>query len=233
MPEPVAIAGEGGRHRIGVFEFDAGILELRKNGRVVKVRPQSLKLLNLLLGRAGELVSRGDIEQALWGRETFVDFEQGVNHCIKELRTAFGDSSDSPRYIQTLPRRGYVFIAPVQTERMLAPPSPAPADVSAPPRRRLGPVWLQAIALAAVTAGVAVLPYAARSGGTESPQALALTVLPFSTRQADAALGAGLANAIAARLGGQQLLSIRHGRRDQQRGRWDDVPGGRDRCERC
>ena len=56
MPEPVAIAGEGGRHRIGVFEFDAGILELRKNGRVVKVRPQSLKLLNLLLGRAGELV---------------------------------------------------------------------------------------------------------------------------------------------------------------------------------
>jgi len=105
--------------------------------------------------------------------------------------------------------------------------------VSAPPRRRLGPVWLQAIALAAVTAGVAVLPYAARSGGTESPQALALTVLPFSTRQADAALGAGLANAIAARLGGQQLLSIRHGRRDQQRGRWDDVPGGRDRCERC
>ena len=205
MPEPVASAGEGGRYRIGVFEFDEDTLELRKNGRSLKVRPQSLKLLTLLLRRAGELVSRGEIEQALWDRETFVDFEQGVNHCIKELRTAFGDAPDSPRYIQTLPRRGYVFIGPV--ERVPAGPSPV-AAAEAPPRRRLGPAWVQATALAAVVVGVAIVPYAARSGGTAAPQVPALRVLPFSTQPSDSTLGVGLANAISARLGGQQLVSI-------------------------
>ncbi|HUE84572.1 MAG TPA: winged helix-turn-helix domain-containing protein [Vicinamibacterales bacterium] len=207
MPEPVASAADGGRYRIGVFELDPGTLELRKNGRSVRVRPQSLKLLTLLLSRAGELVSRADIEKALWDRETFVDFEQGVNHCIKELRTAFGDAPESPRYIQTLPRRGYVFIGPV--ERLPASPAQAAGDGGALSRRRLGPIWLQAIGLAVALAGVLIILYAARPGGTAKPQAAALTVLPFSTRQADPALGVGLANAISTRLGGQQLMSIR------------------------
>jgi DNA-binding winged helix-turn-helix (wHTH) protein/tetratricopeptide (TPR) repeat protein len=204
MPEPVASAGGGGRYRIGVFEFDEETLELRKNGRTVRVRPQSLKLLTLLVRRPGELVSRADIEQVLWDRETFVDFEQGVNHCIKELRTAFGDAADSPRYIQTLPRRGYVFIAPV--ERLT--PGPSDAATTEAPRRRFGPVWVQTVALGMVAAGLAIVPYAARSGGTPAPRVPALTVLPFTTQPADSALGDGLANAISARLGGQQLVSV-------------------------
>jgi DNA-binding winged helix-turn-helix (wHTH) protein/tetratricopeptide (TPR) repeat protein len=209
MPEPVVSAGGGGRYRIGVFELDEDTLELRKNGRTVKVRPQSLRLLTLLLRRAGELVSRADIEQALWDRDTFVDFEQGVNHCIKELRTAFGDAPDSPRYIQTLPRRGYVFIAPV--ERLPASVAPA-VPVAATPesrRRRLGPVWAGVAALAAAVAGVAIVPYTIRSGEILAPQVPALTVLPFSTQPSHSTLGVGLANAISARLGGQKVVSIR------------------------
>ena len=85
-----------------------------KETRPVRVRPQSLKLLSLLLSRPGELISREEIQRALWGDETFVDYEQGVNHSIKELRAALGDVAESPRFIQTLPRRGYRFIAPVE-----------------------------------------------------------------------------------------------------------------------
>ena len=102
------------RCRFGVFEFDGQTLELSKNGRTVSLRLQPLKLLALLLARPGELVSRYELERALWGGDTFVDFEQGVNHAIRELRAALGDAAESPRFVQTLPRRGYRFIAPVE-----------------------------------------------------------------------------------------------------------------------
>ena len=87
------------------------------------MRPQSLTLLALLVTRRGELVSRDDIQLALWGRDTHVDFEQGVNHCIKELRTALGDAVESPRYIQTVPRRGYRFIAPIEAASISSQPA--------------------------------------------------------------------------------------------------------------
>ena len=100
-------------YRFGVFEFDGRTLELRKAGRLIAIRPQPLKLLALLLARPNDLVTRDDLQRALWGGDTFVDFEQGVNHAVRELRAALGDLADSPRYIETLPRRGYRFIAPV------------------------------------------------------------------------------------------------------------------------
>ena len=89
MSEPVA-SSEDRCYRFGGFDFDARALALRKGGRILRARPQSLKLLTLLISRAGELVSRDDIQHELWGRDTFVDFEQGVNHCIKELRGSAG-----------------------------------------------------------------------------------------------------------------------------------------------
>src|SRR5688500_3661030 len=106
--------GEARRCRFGAFEFDAHTLELWKKGRAVKVRPQSLRLLTLLLERPGELVTRGELQRRVWDEGTFVDFDQGVNHCIKELRAALGDVADAPRYVETLARRGYRFIAPVE-----------------------------------------------------------------------------------------------------------------------
>jgi TolB-like protein/DNA-binding winged helix-turn-helix (wHTH) protein/tetratricopeptide (TPR) repeat protein len=102
------------RYRFGVFEFDTETPELRKSGRPVRLRPQGFKLLRLLISRPREVIAREEIARFLWDAGVFVDFEQGVNHIIKQLRAALGDDAESPRYIETLPRRGYRFIAPVE-----------------------------------------------------------------------------------------------------------------------
>ena len=102
------------RYRFGVFEFDPETPELRKSGRPVRLRPQGLKLLRLLISRPREVIAREEIVQFLWDADVFVDFEQGVNHIIKQVRAALRDDAESPRYIETIPRRGYRFIAPVE-----------------------------------------------------------------------------------------------------------------------
>src|SRR6267154_448239 len=81
-----------------------------KSGQPVKLPPQPTKLLIFLTSRRGELVTREEIKESLWGADTFVDFEQGLNFCIKKIRFALGDNPDQPEFIQTLPRRGYRFI---------------------------------------------------------------------------------------------------------------------------
>jgi TolB-like protein/DNA-binding winged helix-turn-helix (wHTH) protein/Flp pilus assembly protein TadD len=97
----------------GAFALDAHAGELRKDGVPVKLQPQPFKVLVLLLERAGELVPREDLKKALWGEEIYVDFERGLNFCINQARAALGDSAESPQFIQTVPRRGYRFIAAV------------------------------------------------------------------------------------------------------------------------
>src|SRR5580698_7172893 len=76
----------------------------------------------MLARRSGQVVSREEIQQKLWGEETYVDFEQGMNHCIKQIRNALSDSADTPLYVETVPRRGYRFLAPVDSKTILAPP---------------------------------------------------------------------------------------------------------------
>jgi DNA-binding winged helix-turn-helix (wHTH) protein/Flp pilus assembly protein TadD len=100
--------------RFGAFEANVQTCELRKNGKLVSIPPQPFKVLSLLASRAGELVTREEIQKELWGGDTFVDFEQGLNFCVKRLRAALGDDAEKPRYIETLPRRGYRFVAPVE-----------------------------------------------------------------------------------------------------------------------
>jgi DNA-binding winged helix-turn-helix (wHTH) protein len=100
----------------GVFELDTMTGELRKEGRLVHLRPQPVNVLLLLLERAGDLVSRREITEALWPDDVDVDVEQGLNHCMKEIRAVLGDASDSPRFIQTLPRRGYRFLLEVHAK---------------------------------------------------------------------------------------------------------------------
>jgi TolB-like protein/DNA-binding winged helix-turn-helix (wHTH) protein/Tfp pilus assembly protein PilF len=100
----------------GSFELDPHTGELWKSGRPVKLPPQPTKLLIFLAGRRGELVTREEIKESLWGADTFVDFEQGLNFCIKKIRFALGDNPDQPEFIQTLPRRGYRFIGPPRAE---------------------------------------------------------------------------------------------------------------------
>ena len=101
------------RSRFGLFEFDPRTGELRREGEIVKLSPQPARVLALLLAKPGEVVLREELRKELWGAETFVDFERGMNFCILQVRTALGDASENPRFVQTVPRKGYRFIAPV------------------------------------------------------------------------------------------------------------------------
>ena len=104
--------------RFGVFELNLVTEELRKFGTPIKLAPQPFKVLALLASQSGQVVTREQIQLQVWGAETFVDFEQGMNHCIKQIRNALIDDADAPRYIETLPRRGYRFIAPVEVQAL-------------------------------------------------------------------------------------------------------------------
>ena len=100
--------------RFGAFELDLSTAELRKSGVALSLPRQPLRILAMLASHPGQLVTREQIQQEIWGSETFVDFEQGLNFAINKIRAALGDNAESPRYVETLPRRGYRFIAPVE-----------------------------------------------------------------------------------------------------------------------
>ena len=114
------------RVRFGPFELETGARQLYKNGSKVKLRGQPYLVLEILLEHAGEAVSREEIRQRVWSSDTFVDFEHGLNTSIKKLRQVLCDSAAEPNYIETLPRLGYKFIAPVET---LAVPQKGKTDV--------------------------------------------------------------------------------------------------------
>src|SRR4051794_3806594 len=103
------------RLRFGTFEIDARTGELWREGVPVHLPPQPFKVLWLLASRAGDVVTREEIRQELWGTDTFVDFDGSLNFCINQIRKVLRDSAESPRFIHTLPRRGYRFIASVET----------------------------------------------------------------------------------------------------------------------
>src|SRR5512141_1524297 len=106
-----------GRVSFGAFELDLELGKLRKSGRTLKLRPQPMRVLCLLVSEAGKPVSREEIRQLLWGGSTFVDYDVAIDHCVNRIRSVLCDESRTPRYIETLPRRGYRFIAPVKRER--------------------------------------------------------------------------------------------------------------------
>lgn len=124
-PQPVR------RYRFGVFEADASTGELRRQGIRIKLNAQPFQVLCLLLGRPGELLSREEISRELWPDGTFVDFDHGVNSAVNRIREALGDTAGSPRFVETLARRGYRFVAPV--ERIpVREESPTPHGASGP-----------------------------------------------------------------------------------------------------
>lgn len=100
-------------YRFGIFEFDDRAAVLTRSDRPVALEPQPGRALALLLSRAGDVVSREEMRAHLWGEDTHVDFDRGLAYCVGQLRAALGDSADNPRFIQTLPKRGFSFIAPV------------------------------------------------------------------------------------------------------------------------
>ncbi len=121
--------------RFGVYEADLSAGELRKSGIKLRLQGQPFQVLVLLLQRAGEVVSREELRQALWPSDTFVDFDHGLNTAINKVRETLGDSAANPRFVETLARRGYRFIAPVQTVAAnggISIPAPA-SELPAPP----------------------------------------------------------------------------------------------------
>ncbi len=124
-------------YRFGPYESRPRSRELYKHGLKLKVRPQPLQVLNLLLNRAGDVVSREVLREELWSAETFVDFEHSLNTAVKEIRATLGDSPLTPRYIETLPRLGYRFIAPVEVIKgvsdLAASPAPSTSNSNGNP----------------------------------------------------------------------------------------------------
>jgi eukaryotic-like serine/threonine-protein kinase len=123
--------------RFGVFELDLRSGELRKSGARLSLQQQPLQVLAVLLEHPGELVTREELRKRLWPDDTFVDFEHGLNAAVKRLRDTLGDSADLPRYIETMPRRGYRFIAPVSP-----PDAPAARPEEVAGRRSVSWVWV-------------------------------------------------------------------------------------------
>ena len=99
--------------RFGVFEFNAGTAQLRRDGVPVRLQAQPAQVLRVLLENAGTVVSRETLRDAVWGNQTFVDYDRNLNYCLTQIRSAIADSADSPRFVRTHPKRGYEFIAPV------------------------------------------------------------------------------------------------------------------------
>lgn len=123
--------------RFGAFEFQPNTGELRKHGLRVKLRGQPIEVLTLLLERAGDTVTREELQRRLWPADTFVDFEHSLNAAMKRLRAGLGDSADTPLFIETLSGKGYRFIAPVsqladQSAPTATPAGPDPTPVPAP-----------------------------------------------------------------------------------------------------
>jgi len=167
------------RVRFGVFEADFVAGELRKNGLKVKLHAQPVAVLKILLQRPGEIVTREELQQQLWGSNTFVDFEHGLNKTINKLREALGDNADTPRYIETLPRRGYRFIAPVTTPKPAEPEAPLPQPKS---NSRLTVVLAGTIAL---LVALGIYWFGSRMSRAPVQAKTMLAVLPFENMSGD------------------------------------------------
>src|SRR5215471_10396134 len=172
-------------HRFGTYELDTRTRELRKNGMRIRCQEQPLQVLLALLERPGELLTRDDLRQRVWPEDTFVDFDHALNTAAKKIRLALNDEADSPRYLETVPRRGYRFIAPVQTEwlpeRTKSKPSEAGLDLPEPHRPLInGRVILMAASLIGMLGGVYYWTnHHAHANGISAGNRTMLAVLPF------------------------------------------------------
>ncbi len=196
--------------RFGVFQVDLQTGDLRKQGLKVRLRGKPFEVLSLLIERKGEVVGRDELRQRLWAAETFVDFDHGVNTAVNRLREALGDSAESPRFIETIPKKGYRFIAPVLEDAELAAAVAPLAESPALSRPR--PVPLAALALGLVALGVAGwlvyrrAPAPGRASGTAR-----IAVLPFRNVSGDDAqefFADGLTDALIADLAQVSALRV-------------------------
>jgi len=181
--------------RFADVEFDPLAGELRRDGVTTRLEPQPARVLAVLVERAGDVVSREELQQRVWSGDTFVDFERGLNYCIAQIRAALGDSASDPRFVETLPRRGYRFIASI--------PDAAPASVA-----RRWPWRAIAATLALALAGAVAWSLFARDRATSAARdaRVHIAVVPFDNETGVAGydrLAQTLTDATVARLAGK------------------------------
>ena len=180
--------------RFGVFEADLEAGELRKHGRRLKLPQQAFRVLHVLMERPNDVISREELRQSLWPAGTFVEFDHGLNNAVNRLRDVLGDDAQSPCFIETVPRRGYRFIAPITDDLQ---PASAPSLLPQPPvepqpTRRFVPKHIAplAVILLMVTAIILMVlrpSWLSRSGAAGDATVQALAVLPFLNLSRDPA----------------------------------------------
>ena len=184
-------------YRFGIFEADGHTGELRKHGRPLKLRGRPFDILMLLLARPGDVISRDALRQELWPADTFVDFDHGLNSAMNRLRDALGNSAENPRFVETLPKRGYRFIVPVDV--VTEAPAPAVAPAAPPPATSVADVrhlldrlsglsrLVLLLAFLALTTAVVVAGlYLRVSRASTATSKMTLAVLPFENLSNDA-----------------------------------------------
>src|SRR5271169_3043005 len=162
-----------GIHQFGIFQLDLNARELHKAGIRVKLQDQPFRVLALLVERAGQVVTREDLQKSVWPTDVYVAFDQGLNNAIKKVRDALGDSAESPRFIETVARHGYRFVAPVSM----------PPGHESQLRFQVGSrTWRNALiglAAAALLAAVAYWAWHAAVPAAPTSEKVILAVLPF------------------------------------------------------
>jgi len=217
------------RYRSGPFIIDPNTAEISRDGIPLKLRPQAFQVLQILMERQGELVTREELIQQIWGSDTFVDFDQGLNFCIREVRKALGDGADEPKYLQTLPRRGYRFTGQVERIQDAAKAAPEPAAAAAAPVAASEPTpaaavvasaepvgtrtprWLWAVAAGLFCLLVAVGAWWYQGRPTRMHQPARLVVLPFENLTGDPKqdyLVRGVVEEITAQLGSMEPVAL-------------------------
>lgn len=190
--------------RFGSFEVDLRAGELRKQGTRIRLQQQPFRILALLLERPGEAVTREDLRQAIWPTTEFGSFDEGLDAAIYKLRGALGDSAENPRFIETLPRRGYRFIAAL--DNAVEPPRPEPAGQAASVAKRKSLMWVGGLAVlvaALLAIGMGGLPIRSL-GRVAAPRIRSIAVLPLANLSGDSAqeyFADGMTEAIVTRLG--------------------------------
>ena len=174
--------------RFGVFEVDLREAELRRSGLRQKLGPQAFELLRALLERQGELVTRDELRERLWPGDTFVDYELGLKKCVNRVREVLGDSADHPRFIETIPRRGYRFIATVTSpDSSAATEAVAGSNEKEAPQNwlRWGALAISALVLAALFVGLISYSLRQRVLKSRVPQIQSLAVIPLANLSDD------------------------------------------------
>jgi DNA-binding winged helix-turn-helix (wHTH) protein/TolB-like protein len=197
----------------GPFRFELTSGALSRRGTSVRLQPQPARVLALLVSRPGEVVSRDELRQQVWSEGTYVDFERGLNFAIAHIRAALGDSADAPRYIETVHRRGYRFIAAVKRApngHETATPPPIEETNPRPPESRIEPRFSRMLVVSATLAVVAVAAVLAVLWARADARTVRVAVVPFDNETGEDAfdyVAVAIADQTVARLATPERLT--------------------------